>query len=523
MNTGTSFRRTLDVYPQLGMVTQIPARNLPLGASPDMLNMCLVGGRLRKRPGYTQLATGNAAFSSSVTGLFSVQDEENGTHLFAFTHTELKKYNTATDDWDTMTGPAFTGGADDLFTHEVSQNVLVASQGLDAVIAMPFTGTTYAALDAGAVPARYMTRAADRLLLANTLESAARKPFRVRRPVAGDHTDWAGVGAGFTDVNEFPYHIRNIRKIGTRVAVYTEKAIIIGTRTGDASRPLVFEPIVTESGLYAPHTLRGRKNLHMYLGTDDVYEFNGSAVLGVSAPVQYDIYQSLNAASADRMFGEVLNDTQEYLLFLCTGAATTPDRVWVYNWGRQIWYPWDVDGPQCSTLHRSDSSQTWNGIGTTWDSYPIEWDSYTLQASYPGLLTGHDDGKVYIWGLNSFSDNGQAIRCYWTSKDFHAEDVDPQFNGKQITLRSVTVWYRSAGVAFSLDFYYSSDGGASWEGPYTESVAATSGGDHSFTTDRQVSGSTVRFRIEQSSATAGLIINSLHPEIEVRDAPARTA
>jgi hypothetical protein len=520
MNTGIATRRTLDIYPTLGMITQIPAKELPLGASPDMMNMCVIGGALRKRPGYTQFPSGVSAFGDPVVGLASTQDEENNTLLYAFSEDEMFKYNPGSVVWDTCTGPAFTGGAGDLFVWEVSQNSLVASQGVDQVIRMPFTGTTYAILNANCPAAKYMTRAADRLIIAATQEGGVRKPFRIRRSVAADHTNWTGVGSGFTDLAEFPYHLKNLRKIGTRVAAYTEKAIWIGTRTGQASAPLDFQPVVTESGLYAPHTLKGRRSLHMYLGTDDVYEFNGMTVQGLSGPVQYEIFTTLNASVIQRMFGEVLNETQEYLLFLCTGSSSTPDRVWVYNWGRSVWYPWIVSGPQCSTLHRIDTTTTWDAIAVAWDSYGLEWDSISLQQAFPAMLTGHTDGKVYSWSLGNPTDAGVAIPCYWTSKDLSAEDLDQAFRGKQITLRGITVAYKSLGAAFEIDFYYMVDGG-SWQGPYTKSINAMTAGDRTFTVDDQVSGGRIRFKIAHSDTSNTLIINSFHPEIELRDAQAR--
>jgi hypothetical protein len=507
-------RKVLDVYPVGGMITSIPPKELPLHASPDMLNMAVYAGRLRKRPGYTQFRTGNTAFADPVMGLASVQDEENGTHLFAFTETELWKYD-GSADWDVMSGPAFTGG-ERLFSWEVSQNALVASQGIDQVIRMPFTGTAYAILNANCPAAEFLTRAADRLVLASTFESAARKPFRVRRSVASDHTDWTGVGSGFTDLSEFPYHIKNIRKLGAQVVVYTEKSINLGTRTGDASAPIAWQPGPTEVGLLAPFTLKGRRSLHNFLGNDDWYEFDGATLQGYVSPVRDDIFGTLNASALRRMFAETISETQEVLNFLCMGASETPDYVWVHNYGRRIWYPWTVSGPSCACLHRLDSSTTWDSLTGTWDSYPIEWDSYTLQQSYPALLTGHTDGKVYIWGRDVYADSGQPIRCYWSSKDFHSGDVEPSRPGMQVTLHSLGIWYQDQGVDFDLSVYYSTDGGSTWQGPYAQSVEGGDAGMKLLVVDRQVSGNTVRVRLEQNSASQTLIIGSVHPDLEIR-------
>jgi hypothetical protein len=519
MRTGVATRQTLDIYPTAGMITQLPAKELPLGASPDMMNMCVVGGCLRKRPGYRQFRPANAPFDTSVMGLASTRDEANKVHLYAWSETAMYKYDRDLYDWVLCSGPPFTGGGENLFSWEVSQNSIVASQGIDPVIRTPFT-TTYAILSPDCPPARYMTRGADRLLLGDTLEGGIRKPFRIRRCVAADHTDWKGVGSGFTDLAEGPYHLYNLRKIGTRIAAYTEKVVWIGVRTGNAAAPIEWQPIITESGLLAPHTVTGRRNLHVYLGTDDVYEFNGTGATGVAAAVIDELYRQINSEFEHMMFGEVLNETQEALFFIVSGHHKTPDRVWAYNWGRGAWYPWTVSGPKCSTLHRVGNTAIWDAFPIPWDTFQIEWDAVSLSSAYPALLTGHTDGRVYVWNHGHLSDDGIAIPCYWSSKELSAGDVSNELQGRQMTLRSVTVSYKSSGAEMHVDFFYRADGGL-WQGPFPKVVPAQPAGDRTFTVDDQISGGRVQFRIAHWSATETLIINSFHPEIEIRDYQAR--
>src|SRR6478736_1729463 len=105
-------RRTLDIYPIGGMVSAMPAKRLPLVASPDMQNMSVQAGRLRKRPGFRRLHEDSASFGAPILGLASVQDEENGTHLFAMTATGVWKHNAAGTKWDQLTGPVLTGGTE---------------------------------------------------------------------------------------------------------------------------------------------------------------------------------------------------------------------------------------------------------------------------------------------------------------------------------------------------------------------------------------------------------------------------
>jgi len=511
-------RRTLDIYPIGGMITAMPAKRLPLSASPDMQNMSVAAGRLRKRPGYRRLHVNSPSFGAPILGLASVQDEENGTHLFAMTATGVWKHDAAGTVWQQLTGPTLTGGPDRLFSWEVSQNSFVFSQGVDPVQRIPFTSLTYAPLAAACPPARYLTRGADRLILAFTVEGGASKPFRVRRSVVADHFDWTGVGSGFTDLTEFPYHIKGLKKIGSQIAVYSEKSVSLGTRTGDATAPIIYEPRVTGSGLYAPHTLHERGLRHMFFGNDSIYEFDGSNLEDIGFPVRDEIFRSINISLIDKMFGEVDYDTQEYMIFMITGASKTPDKIWVHHWGHKVWYPWTVDGPLCATLHRADNSTIWDLQLGTWDQLVVAWDQHVLQQAYPNFLTGHQDGQVYIWSPAELGDNGVPIKAYWTSKDICAEDVDPGFIGRQITLRTLTIWFKALGAPFSFNLTFSLDAGNTWSQKYPVTLDLPGSLDAPYQwSEQQFTGHSIRFRIEQTSATETMSISSFHPEIEIRD------
>ena len=115
--------RTIEIRPIAGFYTPL-SHDIPVGGSPDMSNMAVWKSRLIKRPGYAQWQSGNAAIGTTVTGLYSIQDDENNTHLFATHETGLEKYNTTSDDWDTITGTALTGGINPM-RFELSQSNIV--------------------------------------------------------------------------------------------------------------------------------------------------------------------------------------------------------------------------------------------------------------------------------------------------------------------------------------------------------------------------------------------------------------
>ena len=494
----------------------------PEGASPDMLNCYVYEGRLRKRPGYAMFPLAMPSIGGSAVGIYSTQDEENNTHLIVVWQSGVKKYDFVAQVWNTLTG-TLSGGSDQWFTFETSQNNIVFSQGVDKIKKHDIStvNTVFADLSASAPIARYITRFADRLYAAYTVEGGVTKPFRIRRPVAGDHTNWAGAGSGFNDLTEWPYQLRGIRKLGEGMSVFTERSISLATRTGNALAPAAFSTKTEGVGLYAERTLCALPGSsgHIFMGNDDIYLWNGVQEKGIALPFRDYIFNSVTPSSIRANFAIVMSDTQQYLLFAAINAATVPNMIWVYHYGRNIFYPWSVEGPTCSTLVRNDDTTTIDDLIGTIDQQNWEYDSRILASAYPSLLTGHSDGKVYKWGEQHNSDAGVPIRCLWTSRDFESDDIASDIAPHRITLRSLEVKYYDAGADFTIDLYYSTNGGGSWEGPYPLLCPTNlvSGGQACSVDSHQVTGERVRFKFEQTSLTESFQIIEFNVNLELRE------
>lgn len=518
--------RTLLVRPIAGQNNFDAAEEIAIHQSPDMSNCSVSAGLLIKRPGYSQFPAGASAFSSAVVGLYSTQDDENNTYFYAVTTTGVYKYDTATSAWVAITGTALTGTTLNLVWFETSQNSVVFGNGVDKTQRIDFAGGTYAVLNANCPASRAGTRFANRLYIGYTVEAGVTKPYRIRRSVASDHTNWTGVGSGFSDLDEFPYQVRNIRKIGARMAVYTEQAIHLATRTEQAGNPARFDIAAADVGLLAPYTLVGWKDEHFFLGTDDFYLFNGVQASELSLPIRDTVFGTLNPGAVRLMFGLARFDTKEYIAFLCTSSNTVPDTAWVYNKQRSVWYPWSVSGAKCGCSHRLDTTATIDSLIGTIDAQNWEFDTRDLQSQYPAMMTGHSDGKVYLWSTQYKSDNGVAIASRWTSKDFTARDVDPQLSDNKVTLKDITVSYKDIGSSFTLQFSYSVDGGATWTSNPEDIITFATAGGTTKALDKlvthQITGNKVRFKIEQTSATETFQIISFHVSLEALDAPLYT-
>jgi hypothetical protein len=502
----------LPLNPVDGMWAFVPGQEVPVGGSPDMLNCVVRGNILMKRPGYALFPSGMSTLGNPIMGLFSAQDADNLTYLFAATNTTLYQMAPGSGTWALIAGPALTGGTSRLFSWELSQNSVIFSQGIDQVMRAPFSGA-YAILNANCPAAKYLTRYADRVFLAFTLESSVSKPYRVRRCVASDHTDWTGVGSGFHDLTESPYHIRGLRKLGSQLAVYTERSIAIGTRTETPDAPVRYDQAVSDIGLYGAATLQGRNEFHFFLGNDDFYMFDGRQVESIGWQIRDIVYPVLNIDRLHMMFSAITYDTQEYLAFLCTGSTSNPDTVWCYNWARKIWCPWSISGPSIATIHRIDDALTIDGVTSQIDLNTYEIDAQPNQAGYPSLLTGNTDGKVYKWSKAYLSDAGVSIPCRWSSKDFTPKDIGGRQDQK-IILREIHVRYRGTGAAAQLQVQSSTNGGVTWTDYGTLSFAATSSAYNVDSVHKQVTGDQIRFRLLNNTTDQDFNILEIIPVFE---------
>lgn len=511
MPTLEPFVKPIVIEPLDGVYGLTAVSRIPNGGSPDMINCFVRGNTLRKRPGFSQLGDTLSA-TERVMGIFSAIDEDDNTFLFATTQTGLQRYSAGTNVWTDYTGPALTGGTEKLFSWEISQNSVVFSQGVDQVMAVPFVGTTYAILNANCPAARYLTRFADRLYLAFTREGGANKPFRVRRSVNGDHTNWTGLGSGFNDLAEYPYHIKGMRKHAAQLLIGTQEAFWIGTRTGLSAAPARFDPIVPGTGIYCSYTLTTRGNDHLLMGFDHFYLFNGARAVEIGDPIRDVVFFNLEASKVHMNFAVLRPESQEWVVFICEAGTSTPQAAWVWNWHHNCWYKWTFSGPVCGTIHRQDATRTWNSLVGDWNAQTWEWTASQGTANFPLMVTGHTNGKVFAWKEEYASDDGNPIFCRWTSKDFSSALVEPNMAFRELLLKSLAIEYEAAETAATLSFYLSNDKGSTWQGPYSVTLAVGGGME---VLAQEISGEYIRWKFEHSSATERFRIARFIPEFEI--------
>jgi hypothetical protein len=503
-----------------GMVRFEPGDSIPPEASPDMMNCAVYEGNLRRRPGYVQFPAGAPSIGGPVLGLYSTQDNTGATHLIATWAEGVVKW--AGGEWTPLTGPALTGSEQEPFVFAQSQEAIVFSQGRDPVMIHDLvpSNLTYGALNASfCPPARFLERWASRLFIGHTIEGGKTLPFRIRRPIANDHTNWTGTGSGFTEVDSEPHQLRGLKKLGSQLVLYTENGIWVATQQVISAAPYTIDQKVPGVGVLCERTLVEIPGLgHGFVGNGDVFLYpGGSAVQGLAMPIRDRIFQTISPSFLRQSFGTVIEDLKEAVFFIPTAGELTADTPWAFNYNRNIWYPWKVSGVLCSALHRLDDTVTIDQLQGTIDEQVWIFDARALQAAFPAHITGHTDGKIYKWGPYS-SDNGAAIPCRWTSKDFTSSDVDPSKPVSNITLRQLDITYEDTGTSPVLRFYFSEDGGSTWDGPFPVTLQSKGGvGIQDTTLSHQTTASSIRFKFEHESIQTTFSIRNFTPVFEMRE------
>jgi len=460
-------------------------------------------------------------------GLYSALDEDDNVFLFAAHETGIKRYSPGSDVWTAYTGPTLTGGTERKFSWDVSQNSVVFSNGVDQVQRIPFTGTAYAVLDSNCPAARFITRFADRIFLASTVESGVTKPFRLRRSVGGDHTDWTGLGSGFTDLSEYPYHIEGLVKAGAQLLIPSAETIWLGTRTEMNAAPVRFDPLVPGSGVYAPFTLTVRKNDFLFMGPDHMYALVSGRLEEIMQTVRDSIFFNIEASKVHMNFGVFRPESQEWIVFTCEAGDATPTVGWVWNDHYDISYRWDFSSPVCGVIHRQDVAKIWDGLSGDWATQVSEWTLSEATVNFPLMVTGHTNGYVYQWKEETPADDGNPIACRWSSKDFSSSLLlqqrgtltGTQQSMNQITLKRLAIEYLASGTACTLNFYLSTDGGTSWGSAIPVSLDASDNNSTGYYTammSEQITGDRIRWKFEHSSATEKFRIARFIPEFEVK-------
>ncbi len=353
-------------------------------------------------------------------------------HLLGFSLDKSYKYNSGGDTWTsiTKTGPVeWTGDEDDIFHGTTYKDIYFVTNGKDSfqwwngagvfADATGVWGTEY-------IP-KYWISFYSYLLMLNTLEGGTAYTQRVRwndtATDASDATKWAGGNSGYIDLDDDSDFVRAGRMLLGRVMVYKENSIYELTYAGE---PDIFtaDPITKSRGIKAVNTLDDIEGIHVFLGSDDLYVFDGRVTQGLGSKKFKEYLFGPNGvidtAKINRCWGKYIQERSEYWLGIPVGAST-PDIIVKYNVRNQEFTKRETSVTAVG-LYISDATLTWNNLTPApqyaWENLDWNWNDRTLSQGAPVIILGANDGYTYKDDSLSTADDGVEQEVVLNTKDF---------------------------------------------------------------------------------------------------------
>lgn len=407
--------------------------------------------------------TGIAALAAACQGAGLLVKLDDTTRLIAGSATKL--YELATTTWTDVTrasGGNYGLGTDVRWTFAQFGDVSLAVNKAD--ILQSSSSGAFANVGASVPKATIIETVGQFVFLFDVndqggLGSYGDSPDRWWCSAKGDHTDWTpaiGTECASGRLTSAPGPLKAGRRFGDSIIAYKERSMFLGVYVG-APAIWDFREIPGSAGALGQYVVINvgtpEDPKHIFMGSDDFYQFDGSRPLRIGTPVRETVYGELNRQFAH--LSVALHDEAKARIyfFYCSSGNTTPDKCVVYNyktnkWGRD-------DRTIEMALQYVSGGTIYNDLGTTYATYAdlpnISYDSsfWTARTRIPAIF----DGSHLLKTLN-----GPNVTSSMTSGDFGDENVtmclsriSPRFLTKPSSANMVNYYRMALGESLSTD------------------------------------------------------------------------
>lgn len=506
------------VAPRGGLNLTLPGDLIRDTEMPACRNVFFQDGFIKSRYGYRTMGI-NLPLSGSLLQMDQFTDFSENSWLFALTDKNIYKWDSTNTEWDILPGPnqvdttygagaygeqfyggvgqglygqglygeglygqstQFAGGNSDFWSYDYvrdtaeSQPWWVATNNTDPVIVFKGgSNTSWSELlrTVGGVSfrAKHLVEFKSHLLFLDTTEGGDRYPQRVRWTDTANPDNIDSGNASYNDLSGTDWISGAVKSRGDMLGIIKEDSIWICWATGD-SDIFDFKRKVSGQGSSAPKTIQVINGNIVFLGRDDVYIFDGSALspLGVSfndvksSKVRSELVEQINYAQIGRAFAIVREQEKEYWIVIPT-SGTYPDTAFVFNYELGTWTKYVFgDYLTGNGFYQLDSSVTYDDLVGSYNAQTWRFGDRSMGSSSPTLLLGDNSGNVFQYSSLDANENGTAF-----TKQFETKDLNFTGLGSAMRINRADVSFTGSG----LDMYYSTDKGVNWN--YIKSFGAS--------------------------------------------------
>jgi hypothetical protein len=493
--------------PVLGQDTSGPATLLDPRATPDCQAVRVSYNHIKKREGYDNLGTSAGVYIWA----FYEFIRESTRYFVRITTTGIQLWNNMTAQWTDLTGTVPLVGTDKLpvsvcATDFAGKAGLVFTNYVDNIKKWIPTGNI---ADLGGSPpkARFLCPYGGYLLAAGIKEIGVEYPQKIQWPDTDDPEYWTQDdthNAGEHVLADDGEAITGIAKLETIVCVSKASSLYNGYLTGN-SAVFGFDKKDTSLGFLVHNTIKSIPGGRLIgLGKSGLVTYNAIRGEIIGRGIVDDLRRLINPAYLFRSFGVVMEELDEYLLFIPTGNQTHPGVVIRYNYQTDQIYKDVCSNMTAAGLRTEFEGITWNMLSSAWNVQTGRWNDIIQKSFFPVMILGNKDGQCFKFNYTRFDEAGTAVDGYWCTKDFQF------YPGYYFHLAGIGL--EIAGTTVEVD--YSLDEGVTWTAIETVAINAVNPVFKSIPCD--IFGEKVRFRIRNRAVDGWFSLRNFYYDTPVQ-------
>lgn len=400
--------------------------------------------------------------SSAVMLLDTFYLRAGGSYFIKATIDRLFKWNTGTSAWDDISGylavNLFTGTVDDAFcsdTYPGTDTFLVTNYANNI---KKWTGSGNCA-DLGGTPprAKYLKVYKNRLFLGYVYAGGADQPQRVDWSEVGDIEDWTGGSVGYHLFYENIDSVTGLSLLQDYLVVAKERSMYLGypVTTTDYFE---FNQRVNGLGPVNGNLVGELGGRLLFMSWEDLLSFDGINARSICDDlIKKEFFETIDPNTITRSFSIIMEEVDEWHIFVPSVGASYPDTEWVYNYKRGTFYKYNQGtAVTCAGWYVLDTSVTIANLVGTIQEQIWRFGDRTISGVNLINVLGTYSGLTYRVDYAIDTDDGVAVESYIDTKDFFF------LNDSQKRIRGRVLEFSLKGIGTRVDLYYSKDEGASY-------------------------------------------------------------
>jgi hypothetical protein len=306
-----------------------------------------VKNAVRKRNGYIRRIAAGVSSTDPITGMFDYRTKAGSAYFVATSGATIKHDVAGT--WTDITGAAaITSDKDNKFSFAVYNDILMATNGVDDVLAWKGAGNVAALSGSPPSAVRWIAVYNEHTFLARNSTNRS----RLYISIIGDPETWGA--ADYVDIGKDDgQEITGLVALYDRLFIFKRKSIyqLSGTSIGNFRVDLVSQG----TGACSGWSIAVVENTIIFLSDRGFYEFGGSTPVLISDSIHTTML-GLNQIRTEFAHGIHYKRRFQYWCSVSDGSSTTNNLILVYDYINKAWSKLTGINANCFALEQSGVS-----------------------------------------------------------------------------------------------------------------------------------------------------------------------